>query len=83
VREPAEWPDGTVTAGYGFLHDLYHEVLYHRIPSGRRRLYHARIWTRLARGFGQDTDAIAAELACILSVPIKHLKPCSIYCKWV
>ena len=21
------WPDGTVTAGYGFLHDLYRETL--------------------------------------------------------
>jgi DNA-binding winged helix-turn-helix (wHTH) protein len=22
------WPDGTVTARYGFIHDLYHEVMY-------------------------------------------------------
>jgi predicted ATPase len=32
----ADWPDGTVAARYSFLHALYQEVLYNRIPAGRR-----------------------------------------------
>jgi len=32
----SEWPDGTVSAHYRFLHALYQEVLYGRVTSGRR-----------------------------------------------
>jgi hypothetical protein len=30
----AEWPDGTVAARYGFIHALYRDVLYARVPIG-------------------------------------------------
>jgi hypothetical protein len=40
------WPDGTVTARYGFRHALYEEVFYARIPAGRR----ARWQGNLGRG---------------------------------
>ncbi|MGH8066340.1 MAG: AAA family ATPase, partial [Candidatus Entotheonellia bacterium] len=59
----AEWPDGTVTACYGFRHALYQEVLYQRIPAGRQSRWHARIGIRLARGFGENAGEMAAALA--------------------
>src|SRR5207247_1605967 len=33
---PVEWPNGTVSAGYNFRHALYQQVLYERVPLGRR-----------------------------------------------
>ncbi len=63
VGDQAEWPDGTVTACYGFRHALYQEVLYQRVPTGRQRRWHARIGTRLARGFGEHAGEMAAALA--------------------
>ena len=59
----AEWPDGTVTACYGFRHALYQEVFYQRVPTGRQSRWHARIGTRLERGFGEYADEMAAALA--------------------
>jgi predicted ATPase/DNA-binding winged helix-turn-helix (wHTH) protein len=29
-----EWPDGTVATRYGFIHDLYRETVYDRLPAG-------------------------------------------------
>ena len=34
ARGISEWPDGTVATRYQFLHALYQEVLYERIPAG-------------------------------------------------
>ena len=59
----AEWPDGTVTACYGFRHALYQEVLYQRVPASRQSRWHARIGVRLARGFGENAGETAAALA--------------------
>ena len=59
----AEWPDGTVTACYGFRHALYQEVFYQRVTAGRQSRWHARIGTRLARGFGEAAGEMAAALA--------------------
>jgi DNA-binding winged helix-turn-helix (wHTH) protein/tetratricopeptide (TPR) repeat protein len=59
----AEWPDGTVTACYGFRHALYQEVFYQRIPAGRQSRWYARIGVRLARGFGEQPGEMAAALA--------------------
>ena len=50
TRGRAEWPDGTVTACFGFRHALYHDILYQRIPAGRQTRWHARIGARLAAG---------------------------------
>ena len=41
ARGRAEWPDGTVTACFGFHHALYHDILYQRIPAGRQTQWHA------------------------------------------
>ena len=58
-----EWPDGTLTTRYRFLHALYQEVLYERLPAGRRRFLHQQIAERQERGYGQRAPEIAAELA--------------------
>jgi predicted ATPase len=57
------WPDGTVTARYGFIHDLYHEVMYDRVPVSRLVRWHWQIGVRLEAGYGVHTQEIATELA--------------------
>jgi predicted ATPase/DNA-binding winged helix-turn-helix (wHTH) protein len=63
ARGCAEWPDGTVTACFGFRHALYHDLLYQGIPAGRQSRWHARIGARLAQGFGAQASDLAAVLA--------------------
>ena len=63
ARGQAAWPDGTVTDCYSFVHALYLEVLYQRIPARRQTRWHARIGTRLAHGFGESAGEMAAALA--------------------
>lgn len=58
-----EWPDGTVTTRYGFTHALHQEVLYDRIPAGRRVHLHRHIGTRQETAYGMQAREIAAELA--------------------
>jgi predicted ATPase len=63
ARGTAVWPDGTVTARYGFRHALYQELIYERVPVSRRVRWHQQIGTRLEEAFGPRADEIAAELA--------------------
>jgi predicted ATPase len=58
-----EWPDGTVAAGYRFLHDLYCETLAARVPPSRQQRWHLQIGARKETGYGAQAPAIAAELA--------------------
>ena len=60
---PSVWPDGTITARYCFLHALYHEVLYNRIPAGRRQRLHQRIGEQQETAYGTRAREIAAALA--------------------
>ena len=62
-RGLAEWADGTVTTRYEFVHSLYQEVFYDRVPPGRRVRLHRQIGVRREIGFGADAPAHAAELA--------------------
>ena len=57
------WPDGTVTGRYGFRHTLYQQVVYARLPVGRRMRLHRQIGTRLEAGYGAQAAERAAELA--------------------
>jgi predicted ATPase len=57
------WPDGTIAARYGFLHDLYHEFLYEQVPASRRARWHLQIGRRLEAGYGEQAREMAAELA--------------------
>ncbi len=59
----AAWPDGTMAARYGFLHALYQEVLYERVPVSRRQRLHRRIGERAEAAYGEQAREIAAELA--------------------
>jgi predicted ATPase len=57
------WPDGTVAGGYRFMHALYQEVAYHRLPAARRVQLHRRIGEREEAGYGPQVQERAAELA--------------------
>ncbi|MBI3244917.1 MAG: AAA family ATPase [Deltaproteobacteria bacterium] len=57
------WPDGTVATNYSFLHALYQEVLYERIPAGQRVTLHKQIGEREEHAYGDQAREIAAELA--------------------
>lgn len=65
VREgrPVEWPDGTVSATYEFLHSLYREVLSARLSPARRVEAHRAIGARLEAAWGDRAAERAAELA--------------------
>lgn len=63
VRGMSEWPDGTVATRYQFLHALYQEVLYERIPAARRSRLHRLIGERTEAAYGDQAKEIAAELA--------------------
>ncbi len=58
-----EWPDGTITTTYRFIHALYQEVLYDRVPSGQQARWHGQIGARLERGYQSQAREKAAELA--------------------
>jgi predicted ATPase/DNA-binding winged helix-turn-helix (wHTH) protein len=59
----ATWPDGTVTGCYRFCHPLYHDIVYARVPLGRRTHLHQQIGRRLETGYGPQAPEIATELA--------------------
>jgi tetratricopeptide (TPR) repeat protein len=59
----SHWPDGTMATGYRFLHALYNEVLYERVPVGSRAELHRRIAEREEAAYGDRCDEIAPELA--------------------
>jgi DNA-binding winged helix-turn-helix (wHTH) protein len=40
---PLDLPDGTTSPSYDFVHALYREVLYRRVPAGRRARLHRHI----------------------------------------
>lgn len=62
-RSTETWPDGTVTECYGFVHALYHETLYARIPASRCVRWHRQIGARLEAGYGTQVRERAAELS--------------------
>ena len=59
----ATWPDGSLTARYGFIHAMYRDVLIERLSPGRRLRLHRRIGVRKEAGYGSQAREIAAELA--------------------
>jgi predicted ATPase len=52
-----------VAARYGFIHPVYQEGVYERVPAGRRVWLHQRIGARQEAGYGAQAWEIAAELA--------------------
>jgi DNA-binding winged helix-turn-helix (wHTH) protein/predicted ATPase len=58
----AAWA-GEPTTRFAFIHDLHREVLYERIPSGRRAGLHREVAARLEMGYGDEAPERAAEIA--------------------
>jgi DNA-binding winged helix-turn-helix (wHTH) protein len=63
-----EWPDGTFSEVYTFLHDLYPEVLYKSIPATRGVRLHREIGARLEAGYAEHAPDKATELALHFSL---------------
>lgn len=61
-RGQVELPAGPV-AQYAFTHSLYQNVLYDRVPPGRRLRLHLRVAEAGERAYGARAREIAAELA--------------------
>jgi predicted ATPase len=57
------WPNGTFSTQYRFVHSFYQQVLYDRIPSGRRAALHHRIGQQLELAYGPQVNHVATELA--------------------
>ena len=58
-----EFPDGTTSARYEFIHALYREVLYQRLSPGRRAKIHLDVGERLEALYAQRPGEAARELA--------------------
>ncbi len=58
-----QFPNGSTSARYEFVHALYREVMYGRLASGRRARLHACIGERLQSLYGDALGEIASELA--------------------
>jgi DNA-binding winged helix-turn-helix (wHTH) protein/tetratricopeptide (TPR) repeat protein len=58
-----EWPGGGLSARFRFIHALYREAVYQRVPAGRRSRLHRLIGEELERAYGGLADANANELA--------------------
>ena len=58
-----EFPDGTTSARYEFVHALYREVLYRRLSPARRVKIHLHVGERLEALYAQRAGEAASELA--------------------
>jgi DNA-binding winged helix-turn-helix (wHTH) protein/predicted ATPase len=58
-----ELPTGEVVTRYGFVHALYQNVLYERLPAARRVHLHRLIAERGEEVYGERAAEISAELA--------------------
>ena len=61
--EPQQFPDGTASSRYEFVHALYREVLYRRQSPGRRAKLHLLVAERLETLYAQRLSEAAAELS--------------------
>jgi DNA-binding winged helix-turn-helix (wHTH) protein/tetratricopeptide (TPR) repeat protein len=59
----AEWPDGSLSGRYRFLHALYRRVLYDEVSEARRIRFHRAIGLREEAGFGGHVVERAPQLA--------------------
>ncbi len=59
----AEWPDGTISGRYSFLHAVHHEVVYAQVAEVRRVQLHRRMAARKEAAYGERVGEIATELA--------------------
>jgi predicted ATPase/DNA-binding winged helix-turn-helix (wHTH) protein len=57
------WPDGTTAGRYAFIHALYQNVVYQRVPPARCIHLHRCIGVSKEMAYGTRAGEIAAELA--------------------
>jgi len=62
-RGASEWPDGTLAHRFGFLHELFHNVVYERVPAARRARMHQALGLRMELAWSDHAGDIAPELA--------------------
>lgn len=62
ASEEREWPDGTRTATFSFIHALYQQVLYRRVGVAQRARLHQRLGGCLERAFAGRASEIASQL---------------------
>jgi DNA-binding winged helix-turn-helix (wHTH) protein/tetratricopeptide (TPR) repeat protein len=58
-----EWLGGSLSSRFCFIHALYREVVYGRVPAGRRSRLHLLIGTKLEKAYGARVEDNANELA--------------------
>ncbi|MBZ5583057.1 MAG: AAA family ATPase [Acidobacteriia bacterium] len=58
-----EWPGGGISARFRFIHALYREAVYGRVPAGRRSRLHRLIGEELEKAYGAQADTNANQLA--------------------
>jgi predicted ATPase/RIO-like serine/threonine protein kinase len=66
--EEREFPDGSLTLRYRFVHVLYQNALYHALRATRRAAWSAAVARALAGFYGAQSHRIAAELASLWEV---------------
>ncbi|MFK8185760.1 MAG: AAA family ATPase [Phormidesmis sp.] len=67
-------PDGSLSTRYRFIHALYQEGLYQRIPQNRRVRLHRSIGARLETIYGDQADNIASQLALHFEQGMDYVK---------
>ena len=63
-----EFPDGTVTLRYGFVHVLYQNAFYGSLGPTRRSSLSAAVAQALLGFYGEQSPAVASELALLFEV---------------
>jgi DNA-binding winged helix-turn-helix (wHTH) protein/tetratricopeptide (TPR) repeat protein len=63
TRESCSWPDGSFSAGFAFVHALYWEAVFERVPDGRRAAWQRRIGERMEEAYATERGTVATELA--------------------
>ncbi len=58
-----EWPDGTLSARYRFLHAVYQQLWHERVSPAQLQAYHLHIGERKEFAYGKRAPEIAGELA--------------------
>ena len=59
----AEWPDGTLSGRYSFLHAVYREVIAARVGGTRCIQWHRRVAERIEAAYGERVGEMATALA--------------------
>ena len=58
-----EWPDGTITTRYRFMHALYRQAWYERVTPAQTVFWHKRVGERLEKAYAEQAQEVAIELA--------------------